>query len=492
MNGRDVSDKEETESLFAENKKAVTLLISRYLSIDDYFENSDDMYSDNELWNDDSDEKRLLMDSVNATSATTPPSAVPTKESVSPKRQPPPTPREKAATPCNSHPTDFSIAHDPLHHTKVKAHLESVNNEIQLLDQRMEQLMMNKKMNETTQELYQDPVDSRPTIPRSNSMVERFSHAKVATHQIVDSETEHIYETIPEYSETEPIYCSPHESHADLRRAQQQQYQQQSQPQPVMRWSKSFSAKDRTRPSSAKVPQKQRLSGSGGDDNNHCDNNKNQFSSSPFNTTDSGNSNSNNNNKFLTLEFCPNERAQCQGSTLVLCAPAGKSGGGSNHRRGDSAMVIDRNAGGGGGRREKNEFERVVVATGGKAATTRQSGRMGRIPNSVSNGHLQPQAVGEDERLSKGCSASHTLPGGGGVGGDTMYTNAANLEQTITLQQELFRQSMLKQRMGQGNKAQAMPNPATGGQRQLRGKEAEHSRGRRKVPVDEKVSNYKS
>lgn len=404
-----MSDKEETESLFAENKKAVTLLISRYLSIDDYFENSDDMYSDNELWNDDSDEKRLLMDSVNATSITTPPSAVPTKEMYSPKRG-----RAVPNTPAiGSGPVVVAAAaqdltkllyhNDPLHHTKVKAHLECVNNEIQLLDQRMEQLMMNnsgaKKGEGPAQEVYHDPVDSRPSIPRSNSMVERFSHSKAA-HQIVDSETEHIYETIPEYSETEPIYCSPHDSHVDLMRHHQAQQQQ-----PIMRFSKSFSARDKSRTSCgqnglAKML-KHRLSS--GDDN--CDN-KNQFSSSPFNTTDSGNS------KFLTLEFCANERAHCQGSTLVLCAP-GKSGG---NRRGEATT---------------------------KTTTTKQRSR---VPTSQSNGHLQPT---EDGKTSKGFSSnSNTLPVG--VSGDTMYTNAANLEQTITLQQELFRQSMLTQRVAGG------------------------------------------
>lgn len=440
MNGRDVSDKEETESLFAENKKAVTLLISRYLSIDDYFENSDEMYSDNELWNDDTDEKRLLMDSANATSVTTPPSAVPTKEFVSPKRQA--TGREKAATPCGGG-HDLSkllYRNDPLHHTKVKAHLESVNNEIQLLDQRMEQLMMNNanKKSEATHELYQDPVDSRPLIPRSNSMVERFSHAKM-NHQIVDSESEHIYETIPELSDAEPIYCSPHVSHVDLIRMQQQQQHPQKHQQPVMRWSKSFSAKDRTR-SVAKI-QKQRLSG-GAEDNN-CDTTNKQFSSSPFNTTDSGNSN----NKFLTLEFCATERAQCQGSTLVLCAPSA-SGKASNRRSGE-----------------------LQASTSVKKPNARSV----RVPNSMSNGHLQPQPG--DEKALKGFSASSTLAVG--TGGDTMYTNAANLEQTISLQQELFRQSMMKEKMGKQLMA-AMNTESAGRQQQQRSKETEH-RGRKKI-----------
>lgn len=416
VNGRDVSDKEETESLFAENRKAVTLLISRYLSIDDYFENSDDMYSDNELWNDDSDEKRLLMESVNATSATTPPSAVPTKELLSPNRQAPLREMDNADKGTQKL-TKLLYHNDPLHHTKVKAHLESVNNEIQMLDQRMEQLMMNKK-NESAQEVYLDPVDSRPSIPRSNSMVERFSHAKMS-HQVVDSETEHIYETIPEYSETEPIYCSPHDSHVDLIKMQQQNP-------PVMRWSKSFSAKDRSRtgaPSTATKAHRQRLSS--GDDNN-CDN-KNQFSSSPFNTTDSGNS-----KKFLTLEFCASERAQCQGSTLVLCGPATASGKGAKQR---GEMAIDRN-----GRREKDR----------KASNPKNVVRASekcKVPNSLSNGHLQQQP--DNDSGLKGVSVCNTLPVG--ASGDTMYTNAANLEQTITLQQELFRQSMLRQRMIRSN-----------------------------------------
>lgn len=459
MNGRDVSDKEETESLFAENKKAVTLLVSRYLSIDDYFENSDEMYSDNELWNEDSDEKRLLMESMKSPSVTTPPSAVPTKETVSPKRQQS-FAREKAPTPNNNGITaappttteqlsKLLYHNDPLHHTKVKAHLESVNNEIQMLDQRMEQLMMNNNNNNntsnglgpkgkvtaeeadevsaTSQEVYQDPVDSRPSIPRSNSMVERFSNSRI--HQIVDSETEHIYETIPEYSE-EPIYCSPHDSHVDLAHShQQQQHHQhphQSQQQrpgqsmtktgvPLMRWSKSFSAKDKGTRQQHQHPIMPRLSS--GDDN--CDN-TNQFSSSPFNT-DSGNS-----NKFLTLEFCANERAQCQGSTLVLCAPARRD---KRNSSGGGVEAVDRN-----GRRSGDKAATNVKVAKQKVKPTGNS----RMPNSLSNGHF-----GADEKMSKSFSASSTLP----ASDTTMYTNAANLEQTITLQQEMFRQAMLKQKM---------------------------------------------
>lgn len=465
MNGRDVSDKEETESLFAENKKAVTLLVSRYLSIDDYFENSDEMYSDNELWNEDSDEKRLLMESMKSPSVTTPPSAVPTKETVSPKRQQS-FAREKAPTPNNNNnsttaatttPTEqlskLLYHNDPLHHTKVKAHLESVNNEIQMLDQRMEQLMMNNNNNNksnggpkgkaaeeedevsaTSQEVYQDPVDSRPSIPRSNSMVERFSSSRI--HQIVDSETEHIYETIPEYSETEPIYCSPHDSHVDLMHNHQQQHPHQHQHHqqhrhgqsmtktgvPLMRWSKSFSAKDKgTRQQQQQqhpiMSHHQRLSS--GDDN--CDN-TNQCSSSPFNTTDSGNS-----NKFLTLEFCANERAQCQGSTLVLCAPAAQARRDKRNSSG-GVEVLDRN-----GRRSGDKAATNVKVAKQKVKLPGNS----RMPNSLSNGHF-----GADEKMSKSFSASSTLPAS-----DTMYTNAANLEQTITLQQEMFRQAMLKQKM---------------------------------------------
>lgn len=162
----------------------------------------------------------------------------------------------------------------------------------------------------------------------------------------------------------------------------------------------------RVRPAGSNKPQRH----SNGDE--YCDSN-NHRPQQQLSSSSSGNS-----NQFLTLEFCSAERAHCQSSTLVLCAS--KNGGGASGGRKPKAMMIT--SGGGGGSRR----------------TT--------IPNSLSNGQLQQQQQQTKEALVdvvKGGKGNSTLPGG--VGGDTMYTNAANLEQTISLQQELFRQSMMQQ-----------------------------------------------
>lgn len=380
--------------MFAENKKAVTLLVSRYLSIDDYFENSDDMYSDNvqDLLNDDAtDDQFLLIES-----------SKPHESPKSHRKDGKLIDLNSAAskTPSKNNSSELSkILHhnDPLHHTKVKAHLESVNNEISKLDQRMEQLMLLNKGRTNEDEFYHNPVDSRPGIPKSNSMVERL--ALKTPHQIIDSDTEHIYETIPEYSETEPIYCSPHESNLDLKNTAPNMSQSLK-----VRCSKSFPNK----------PTKARHSS--GDDN--CDN---QFSSSPFNTTDSGNSNS----KFLTLEFCANEKSSHQSSTLVLC--------GQKTRDRDQKPLLDHQT--------RTGVKREKSATNVKCSKSKAK----RLPSSISNGHFNA----EDDRITKTFSSS-TLPAG-----DTMYTNVANLEQTISLQQEMFRQA-IRQRYVQQQQQQQM------------------------------------
>lgn len=77
--------------------------------------------------------------------------------------------------------TQVFLKYDPLNHQNIKAHLKQVNHELALLDSRMENLM----------------AKSLPPPAASNN---------------VEYDTEHIYETIPEDSESEPFYCSPYES----------------------------------------------------------------------------------------------------------------------------------------------------------------------------------------------------------------------------------------------------------------------------------------
>lgn len=92
-----------------------------------------------------------------------------------------------------------SNENDTVNHLNIKAHIESVNQEISSLDNRMEKILLSKHSSDNC---YRTPVDiirqsSPPKLPNVKPQIE--------------SETEHIYETIPEDFEAEPIYCSPYE-----------------------------------------------------------------------------------------------------------------------------------------------------------------------------------------------------------------------------------------------------------------------------------------
>lgn len=144
---------------------------------------------------------------------------------------------------------------NPLNSACIKAHLESVNREIAQLNVRMESILLkqhqiNGSQNATTSQsvdsqstaIYRDPIDimvsaqtaginadnkvsealSSPSLEKkSNKLPSGTTISLNAAHQkgllpfpntstAMESETEHIYETIPEDSESEPIYCSPY------------------------------------------------------------------------------------------------------------------------------------------------------------------------------------------------------------------------------------------------------------------------------------------
>lgn len=166
---------------------------------------------------------------------------------------------------------------NPLHPSLIKAHLDSVNHEIAQLDSRIESILLkqHQAMNQSqalaeinAATIYRNPkdtmignggdnVDAAPAAPTaydttvisastpttaqldnkfsnisngaphslnaSKAMPATTSAAAAPVHsryplgatQQIDSETEHIYETIPEDSESEPIYCSPYRGETD-------------------------------------------------------------------------------------------------------------------------------------------------------------------------------------------------------------------------------------------------------------------------------------
>lgn len=144
---------------------------------------------------------------------------------------------------------------NPLNSACIKAHLESVNREIAQLNLRMESILLkqhqisggqtattSQSVDSQSTAIYRDPIDSMassqtagasvdtkttealssPSFDKKtnkmpsnstvsmNAMHQKCPHPFPNTSTAIESETEHIYETIPEDSESEPIYCSPY------------------------------------------------------------------------------------------------------------------------------------------------------------------------------------------------------------------------------------------------------------------------------------------
>lgn len=111
---------------------------------------------------------------------------------------------------------------DPLHHKNIKVQMEMMNQEIAALDHRVENAFLVKHDLST----YRQPIDSSDGTPDVSLVDQKLTkiqltpNSRKAPPQFppipapppIDSDTEHIYETIPEDSESEPIYCSPYEA----------------------------------------------------------------------------------------------------------------------------------------------------------------------------------------------------------------------------------------------------------------------------------------
>lgn len=162
-----------------------------------------------------------------------------------------------------------SDKNDQINHLNIKAHIESVNQEISSLDHRMENILLNKhsvtSSCKSPENCYRTPVD----------IIKKSLKKLPAVKTFLETETEHIYETIPEDSETEPIYCSPYEG--DDKNL-------------IEKWLKINECKQKNQKQQNNKNNKIVKNNSSGDD---CEN-----SSSAYNT--GGSTNSNN----LTLELC--------------------------------------------------------------------------------------------------------------------------------------------------------------------------------------------
>lgn len=204
----------------------------------------------------------------------------------------------------------------------------------------------------------------------------------------LESDTEHIYETIPESvdSEIEPIYSCPYDG---------------SDSNVIEHWLKTHDGRwtpppkeTTTKPKENKTKTKSSKSNSSGEEHEN--------SSSAYNTGGSCNSNP------LTLELACNTDAKQKDtyrSTLVLCPPP--------ETLQDAA-------------REKDAAEKCELC---KQHSKQRKKSKSISPQSPTRPIFNPALLG-----------------------DTMYTNVANLQQTMLLQQQLFRQAMGQQSVDVGIK----------------------------------------
>lgn len=239
----------------------------------------------------------------------------------------------------------------------VRLKLESINHEISELDHRMQNIQLVKTDKRKPPQL--------PHIPAPP-----------------ESDTEHIYETIPESvdSELEPIYSCPYESgDSNL----------------IEHWLKTqdngWNQKEKTcKSKEGKSKTKSLKSNSSGEEHEN--------SSSAYNTGGSCNSNP------LTLELAcslDSKQKDTYRSTLVLCPP-----------------------------NETTETSREVI------------GSCDLCKQQISTKHKKTKSSKNNSPQSPTTKAPfnpvHILS-------DTMYTNVANLQQTMLLQQQLFRQALGQQ-----------------------------------------------
>ncbi|XP_055302284.1 slo-interacting protein 1 [Sitodiplosis mosellana] len=498
VNGRDVSSKEDAETLFSENKNAVTLLVSRSFYTSEEFSQSDndnaDYFDDCERIQNTMYQNGYLQNVFNSTALTGSASSEMicemgagtndnnqnVSESLSKSVDAIKNTNTLSSKSSSSNQSELlnllphyqprwhhQLMHspfavrNPLHPSIIKAHLESVNHEIAQLDSRIESILLkqHQAMNQqaiaeaaeiNASTIYRNPVDtmvnSNEIDPKSNASTTATSSAndttvisasptaavdnKFSSMDIsngsgntqtanpikpsatsrryptqyppqIDSDTEHIYETIPEDSESEPIYCSPYRGETDTEQNL------------VHEW---LNMKD---------GEKRCIDGKPGNwtrstkSNSSVEDHEN--SSSAYNTGGSCNSNhqltlelsdTNNDDGNKTLVFCPTKHLQPK-------FPGQQHESKSPTVRQSSAAI---------------KKEKVLSPTHNNRradchnehTTTRKSNSNNQESSAVRNSSSAPIA-------------------GTGSGGETMYTNLANLQQTMLLQQRMFLQALCQQ-----------------------------------------------
>ncbi|XP_058985679.1 slo-interacting protein 1-like [Musca domestica] len=201
INGKDITTREETETLIAENNNAVTLLVSRYLYGEDDFNDPSTNEDDDEVLvveDDEDDDDEEYYDENNMTYV----NCMTNNDC------------------CLNNVDDFDKA---LLSQVEQQHQEPTNETIEPAANNMpkEKTKIPKNDRKTSSMLRQNSNSTNLTATATNVI----SNMDTATKSISSStrnaaenktsdyyESEHIYETIPEDPESEPFYCSPYDS----------------------------------------------------------------------------------------------------------------------------------------------------------------------------------------------------------------------------------------------------------------------------------------
>ncbi|XP_018359024.1 PREDICTED: PDZ domain-containing protein 4 [Trachymyrmex cornetzi] len=393
VNGKDVANKEQTENLFAETKNAVTILVSRCVYQDDeyddrriYQQGSPPLSLQNlpayqnsmieQLIQQQQTEERTKNSEVDNCTLKTPP-PIPShtqQQQQQPQQQQPPLPQQQqsvnnfstnSSSTCSSQSSHKSADKNAIlpEHRTEECNKQWMQESLKDCLKRLEDISLCDQQSSTLE-----------ATPLSVKLIEAYS-----SH--VWSDSEHIYETIPE-SDSEPIYSSPYEHH-------QQHWTQKTNH--AMTTQHNGTAQNYL--TSGQQNQKWHSSLKSNSSGEEKD------SSSAYNTGESCHSNP------LTLELHEGERDHYK-STLVLSPP-----------KTPQQQKIGCNC-------------PMLVTPTATFAVTKQSLKNQNVKKSSSSSHHH-----RDRNESSSMNINT-------MAADTMYTNVANLQQTMMLQQQLFKQAL--------------------------------------------------
>ncbi|KAK5639082.1 hypothetical protein RI129_011574 [Pyrocoelia pectoralis] len=330
VNGKDVTNKDETESLFAENPKAVTLLVSRCINQNDK-------------------ETEFPIECLTSSSRSVAYQNSLIEQLVQQQ--------SGFQQPTRDVPTVPPHLQLNLTNSLIRSQMYMINHEIAELDKRMQNIQLVNR-------------DKFQTVSESDS--------------------EHIYETIPESldSTLEPIYSCPYESQENI----------------------NLQLFVTDKQDTSQIPKEEKTKQTKNVQTNSFQKNSNEEehdnSSSAYNTGGSCNSN------LLTVELSyglnSNQRDNYR-STLVLYAPSEEEKSKKLQESNDNCDLCE--------------------------AVTLKPNKNKAFTSKICNAPTTTSATKPDLNITDFLS-------------DTMYTNVANLQQTILLQQQLFRQALGKQSNG--------------------------------------------